>query len=144
MRWGTADGAAFRPTFSPQSSAYSSPFTCYLLCLPTTIKNNLCGTPPSREIAAVAMLPRKDSQISVSSRALAWRSLGIKYGVYATHFFRGIAAVAMLPRNDSTRGGAIVPWDISLTLNMTYFFFYVILNDSEESHRRTDGAYTSH
>ena len=33
-------------------------------------------------------------------------------------------------------------WDISLALNMTYFFFYVILNDSEGSHRRTDGAYT--
>ena len=30
-------------------------------------------------------------------------------------------------------------WDISLALNMTYFFFYVILNDSEESYRRTDG-----
>ena len=33
-------------------------------------------------------------------------------------------------------------WDISLALNMTYFFFYVILNDSEGSHRRTDEAYT--
>ena len=28
---------------------------------------------------------------------------------------------------------------------MTVFFlFYVILNDGEESHRRTDGAYTFH
>ena len=26
-------------------------------------------------------------------------------------------------------------WDISLTLNMTYIFLHVILNDSEESHR---------
>ena len=30
-------------------------------------------------------------------------------------------------------------WDISLALNMTCFLFYVILNDSEESHRIIDG-----
>ena len=30
-------------------------------------------------------------------------------------------------------------WDISLALNMTCFLFYVILNDSEESHGITDG-----
>ena len=30
-------------------------------------------------------------------------------------------------------------WDISHALNMTSFLFYVILNDSEESHRITDG-----
>ena len=97
MRWGTADGAAFRPTFSPQSSAYSSPFTCYLLCLPTTIKNNLCGTPPSREIAAVAMLPRKDSLLSKS----------------------------------------IVQRDISLALNMTYFF--ICLCEGSEATKQTPG-----
>ena len=32
-----------------------------------------------------------------------------------------------------TTSRAIVRWDISLTLDMTYFF-HVILNDSEESH----------
>ena len=45
------------------------------------------------------------------------------YEVYVAYFFIGIAAPAA--RND-------VP------------FLRVILNDSEESHRRTDGAYTPH
>ena len=39
----------------------------------------------------------------------------------------------MLPRNDSTRGGAIVPRDISLTLNMTYFFIVIASIPSEQT-----------
>ena len=50
---------------------------------------------------------------------------------------RGTSCLAM------TTSRAMVRWDISLTLNMTYFL-HVILNDSEESHRGTDGAYTFH
>ena len=32
----------------------------------------------------------------------------------------------------------MVRWDISLALNMTYFFLHVILNDSEESHNLSE------
>ena len=52
---------------------------------------------------------------------------------------REIAAVALLPRKDSITSDAIVRWDISLTLNMTYFFILRHSERSEESHRRTDG-----
>ena len=43
------------------------------------------------------------------------------YGVYVAYFFSGIATPAA--RND---GKAIVQWDISLALNMTYYFLFVI------------------
>ena len=71
-------------------------------------------------------LPEGESEISFTVFASgAKQSPGRVevYEVYVAYFFSGIAAPAA--RND-------VP------------FLRVILNDSEESHRRTDGAYTPH
>ena len=52
-----------------------------------------------------------------------------------TYFFSHVILNAV--KNPTTRVKSTYPslfrWDISLTLNMTYFF-HVILNDSEESH----------
>ena len=81
-------------------------------------------------------------------------------GVYAPYFFGGIFRLrsiwrvfCLCERSEaiSREGGGVrsicsvlFRWDISLTHNMTRFFLHVILNGSEESHRRTDRAYTLH
>ena len=96
----------------------------------------------------------------MSSRAQAWRSPGVKYGLYAAHFFGGIATPAArndvpflhVILNDSEESHNLseeymlrafsggLPRSLR-SLAMT-LLFYVILNGSEESHRITDRAYT--
>ena len=88
--------------------------------------------PPKEEARFVFARKRSDEANSREGEGL--RSI---FSVLFQGDCRGTSCLAM------TTIRAIVRWDISLALNMTYFFLYVILNEVKNPTEELTGIYFS-